>query len=48
MAMQFEHVLAGIRSGSFKKNGDAVIEGVAAPAMKTCWGGFAWFELAAR
>ena len=48
MAMQLEHVLAGIRSGSFKKNGHPVIEGVAAAAMKTCWGGFAWFELATR
>jgi len=48
MAMQFEHVLAGIRSGSFKKNGDPIIEGVAAPAMKTCWGGVAGFELASR
>ena len=48
MAMQFEHVLTGIRSGSFKKHCDPVIEGAAAFAVKTCRSRFAWFELAAR
>lgn len=45
MAMQLKHVLACIRSWSFKKNRDTVIKGVATLAMKSGWGNFARVQL---
>ena len=47
MAMQLQHVLAGIGSRSFKKNRDTVIKGVATLAMKSGWGSFARVQFAA-
>ena len=47
MAMELQNVLARVGSGSLKKDGDAVIEGTAVPAMKRCRSRFAGLQLTA-
>jgi hypothetical protein len=45
--MQFQYVLARVRSGRFKKDRDPVVEGAAVPTMKGCRRRFTGPQLAA-